>query len=128
MKTIMIIDDEPLVRDMLSQMMEREGYNVISAENGRTAYEMLQLAPMPDLIITDLIMPEMDGIELIREIRKKDNSVGIIALSGGSRHIDATTNLDIADCVGANLVISKPVERSTILEKISSLLNPSDKP
>ncbi|ARM31775.1 response regulator [Prosthecochloris sp. HL-130-GSB] len=124
MKSIMIIDDEPLVRSMLEQMLKREGYEVVTAEHGNAAMNLLrQTDKLPGLIITDLIMPYKEGLELIPEIKAAYPEIRIIAFSGGSKHIDPDTQLDIAACLGADKRIAKPAERHVMLEAVRELLS-----
>lgn len=121
---IMIIDDEPMIRDMLQQMLGREGYEIVTAEHGKAALDWLKQADRhPDLIITDLIMPCKEGLELIPELKASYPEVRIIAFSGGSKHIDPDTQLDIASCLGADKQMSKPFERHVMLEAVRELLS-----
>ena len=82
--SILVVDDEPLLRGFVQQMLERAGHRVASAEDGRKASEQMQQQPF-DLVVTDLLMPERDGIELIDELRRQYPSVRIVAMSGGGR-------------------------------------------
>jgi DNA-binding response OmpR family regulator len=76
---------------------------------------------IPELIITDIIMPDMDGIELIRKIREKDNNIKILAMSGGGR-IKPDLYLEIASKLKADNIIKKPFKKDELLGKVSSLL------
>jgi len=94
MARILIIDDEPQLLDMLGQTFEREGYDIVKASNGKEGIKLYRENPV-DLIITDIIMPEKEGIETIFELRKDFPDLKIIAISGGGR-IEPEEYLDIA--------------------------------
>src|SRR5271169_794987 len=81
---ILVVDDDPFVRDMLAMILDAGGYEVDAAENGADAIKKFRSGPGADVIISDMNMPEMDGNELIREIRKSDEDVPIIILTGNS--------------------------------------------
>lgn len=84
MTRILVIDDEPQVRAMLRQMLEREGYEVVEAEEGEEGMRRYREQPV-DLVITDILMPQKEGIETIRALRRTNPGVKIIAISGGGR-------------------------------------------
>jgi DNA-binding NtrC family response regulator len=106
MATILVIDDDALVRRTISRMLRCWGYEVIVAEDGREGVELFHRAA-PALVITDIIMPDKDGIETIREICAVRPDVKIIAMSGGGR-IGNLDFLNIAAKLGAAEIISKP--------------------
>ena len=117
---ILIIDDEVPIREMLRQMLEREGYEVIDAPDGKVAMNLHREEPA-DLIITDLIMPEKEGMETIMEFRREFPEVKIIAMSGGGR-IGPEVYLQMAKRIGAMRTFTKPIERKALLEAIRELL------
>jgi CheY-like chemotaxis protein len=84
MHKILVIDDNVVVRNTIIQMLESEGYEVVSAEDGRRGLSVFR-SEKPDLVITDIIMPEKEGIETIRDIRGEAPDTKIIAISGGGR-------------------------------------------
>jgi CheY-like chemotaxis protein len=108
MHKILVIDDNVVVRNTIVQLLEGEGYEVVSAEDGRRGLNVFR-AERPDLVITDIIMPEKEGIETIRDIRETSPNAKIIAISGGGR-IGNTDFLRIARQLGASDVISKPLD------------------
>jgi YesN/AraC family two-component response regulator len=116
MYKILIVDDEPLIRDGLKQTLEIEDFNVETASNGTDAMETFD-SFHPDLVITDIIMPEKDGIEIIWDIKEKFPDVKIIAISGGGR-IAATDHLKIAKKLGANAILTKPFSTDELLLEI----------
>ena len=120
MPRILIIDDELQIRKMLRQMFEREGFEVVTAANGREGVKAFRADPA-DLIITDLIMPEKEGIEIIFELRREFPQVKIIAMSGGGRTAPEGY-LKIAEKAGALHTFSKPLERSDMLQAVREIL------
>jgi two-component system, chemotaxis family, chemotaxis protein CheY len=108
MATILVIDDDALVRRTIARMLRCWGYEVIVAEDGCRGVELFRSAA-PALVITDIIMPDKDGIETIRDIRALRPDVKIIAMSGGGR-IGNLDFLNIAAKLGAAEIISKPFD------------------
>jgi len=119
---ILLVDDEEMVRMQIRASLELEGYEVREASNGREAMDMLA-SYKPDLMITDILMPEKEGIETIREARQHQADIKIIAISGGVR----TENMDflkIAKRLGADLALPKPFGRQQLLAMVHQLLGP----
>lgn len=106
---------------MLNVMLTHFGHTVVEARNGR---EGLQLLPDSDadLVITDIVMPEMDGLEVLMKLRTKDPPIKIIAMSGGGR-TSVKYNLDVAKVMGAGKVIPKPFSCAEMLGSINELLD-----
>jgi DNA-binding response OmpR family regulator len=120
MARILIIDDEAMIRDLLVNILEREGYETVTASGGKDGIKIHQENPA-DLIITDLLMPEKDGLETIMELRRDFKDVKIIAMSGGGK-IDPETYLQIAKTMGAIEIITKPFDLRELLKTIQELL------
>lgn len=121
---ILVIDDERPVREMLTQMLERQGYEVETAENGETAMNLLKKNPA-DLVITDMIMPKKEGMIAIMEIRRDFPELKVIAISGGGqtgRDGAASEYLSIASRCGALRTFTKPLSRDDLLVAIKELL------
>lgn len=120
MHRILVIEDDRSVQTLFEQLLEGEGFSVSLASNGR---EGLHLAreQMPDLVITDIMMPEMDGLEVIQAIQKMNPILPIIAISGGMRDIPINF-LSHAQRFGACRIFEKPVSLSAILSTIKELL------
>lgn len=121
MSKILIIDDEAPVRKMLSKLLMRNGYDVLEAENGKKGIELYKEYD-PALIITDLIMPEKEGLESIRELKKFDPDVQIIAISGGGIQTPRMY-LDLASKFGAVRAFAKPIEDGILLSAIEEILS-----
>ena len=117
---ILIIDDEELVRLTLRQTFEKLGYTVREASDGRRGVQAQRDDPA-DLIITDIVMPDQEGVETIIELRKEFPEVPIIAMSGGGR-IGATDYLEHAQKFGASKVFEKPFDRKAIVAAARDLL------
>lgn len=120
---ILVIDDEPPVRQMLHQMLERAGYDVDEAEDGAQAMRMLKEHPA-DIVITDMIMPNKEGMNTIMEIRRDFPELKVIAISGGG-DVGAKEYLAVAARCGAQKTFTKPLTREEMLSAIEELLSSS---
>lgn len=113
MAHILVIEDDSSVQFLFGQWLKGEGYSVTLADDGREGIRQLELKK-PDLIITDIMMPEMDGIEVIQAVRKIDKNLPIIAISGGMRDLPINF-LSHAKKLGASFIFEKPVILSELL-------------
>jgi len=120
MALILIIDDEPQIRSMLKLMLERDGYEVAEAPDGIEGIRSYRQNPA-DLIITDLIMPNKDGIGVIIDLKKEFPDVKIIALSGGGLN-KPEGYLKGAKKLGAACTLTKPIDRGEMLRAIKDVL------
>jgi len=120
MRKILIIDDEAPVRKLLKKLFEGNGYEVLEAANGIHGIKLFN-EQNPDLIITDLIMPEKEGLETIRDLKKLNPHVPIIAISGGGI-TDPKMYLDLASKFGAFRTFSKPIDNEILLSTIKEIL------
>jgi CheY-like chemotaxis protein len=120
MTKILVLDDEPSILLMMKKMLEKAGYEVDVALNGREGMELFD-KNKPDLLITDIIMPEKEGLETIFELRRNYPDLKIVAISGGGR-IGPAGYLPGAKLLGANLVFQKPIVPKEFLTAISELL------
>lgn len=118
---ILVIDDDEQMRVLLRQVMEWSGYTVIDAENGRKGMQKQRKEPV-DLVITDLIMPEQEGLETITALKKEFPDVKIVAISGGGR-IGPEAYLPAARELGADLVFSKPFDVKEFVTAVRELLD-----
>jgi DNA-binding NtrC family response regulator len=117
MADILIIDDDPAVRSVFTQLLESKGHRVRCAEEGREGMKLL-CKQVPDLLITDILMPEMDGLEVLQHIRNHHAELPVIAISGGMS-ISSMNFLPLAERFGACRVFEKPVA----LEKLSAAVD-----
>jgi DNA-binding NtrC family response regulator len=113
---ILIVDDDARIRDLFRMWLERAGFEVYEAENGRKGVEVQQETPV-DLLICDLIMPVQEGIETITRFRNDFPEIGIIAISGGGK-IGPDSYLAVAEHLGAWRVFTKPVHMPLLIEAI----------
>jgi CheY-like chemotaxis protein len=114
------MDDDVTFRQMLRKMLERAGYETTEAADGKEGMRLFRAAPA-DLVITDMLMPEQEGIETIQELKRDFPAVKIIAISGGGQ-IDAEEYLRTAELFGVARTFGKPFDREELLETIRELL------
>ncbi len=117
MAKILVVDDEALIRDMLRQMLTRLGHRVTMADDGKLGLDYFNEIK-PDLVITDIIMPNKDGIQLIMSLLNQNPDFPIIAMSGGRRAVSAEFNLDSAGLLGAKAVLQKPFSREQLQDAL----------
>ena len=122
MPRILIIDDEPAVRDVLQTMLEESGYSVEVAAEGEEGIRRHRESPA-DLVITDLHMPGKDGLATLKELREDGAAVKIIAMSGADTYM-VERNLDSSRINGADGTLQKPFELRDLLSAIENLLPP----
>lgn len=120
MRKILIIDDDDQMRDLLCRAMEYAGFDVVAAANGREGQRFFE-EDFFDLVITDLIMPEQEGMETITFLRRTYPEVKIIAISGGGR-IGPETYLPAALELGANRAFAKPFALNDLRIAVNELL------
>lgn len=120
MQSILVIDDDKLMCLALAKILISAGYNVVQASDGEEGLKLYRTQDF-DLVITDLIMPDKEGIQIIRELRKENNRIRIIAMSAGGRG-GATDYLKWARLMGAKQCLSKPIKREDLLEAVQSVL------
>ena len=120
MSRILIIEDDNEVREYLESVLSRAGYEVISASNGKEGVELFREQPA-DLVVTDIIMPEKDGIETIMDLRRANPQLKVIAISGGGR-AEPENYLHSAKLLGASRTMKKPFTNQEMLSAIDELL------
>ena len=130
MQDVLIVDDELDVRDAIERVLERSGYSVRKTGDAADALAELRRRGA-DVVITDIIMPKIDGVEAIRSIRKEFPSVRIIAISGGGNFgisayrptaITTSAYLAAAERAGAHVVLTKPFESKDLLQAVEQVL------
>ena len=115
MKQILVVDDDAQIRSMLRNALEDEGYNVQEARDGKEAISRL-IGQSVELIITDIVMPEKEGLETIMEMKRDSPDIKIIAISGSKQY------LQIAEILGADYVYSKPFSILHLIDKVNEFL------
>lgn len=121
MATILLIEDEPQIRWLYKTFLEGDGHDIIEADNGDVGLKLYRQSPT-DLVITDIIMPEKEGIETIMELRRDFPLAKIIAISGGGKTTTTDTCLHLAGGVGATATLAKPVGRDELLDAVRNIL------
>lgn len=114
--SILVVDDEAPICDLLRQTLEKRGHKVVCANNGKEASQAVGERAF-DLIITDLLMPDRDGLELIGEMRRRFPAVKIIAMTGGG-HIPQKHYLFVAKNLGAHGLLEKPFDQSQLFAEM----------
>ena len=126
MPTVMIVDDEELIRNMIHKSLSKSGYKVLEAENGVRALELAAKESI-DLIIADLVMPEKGGLELIMELNNNYPDIKKIAISG-KIPVENESIHGLAEVFGVTAVFSKPLEIFDLLKVVKSLVPLTDSP
>ncbi|MBI5919047.1 MAG: response regulator [Nitrosomonadales bacterium] len=121
---ILIVEDDPLVANAIEVLLEMHGFEVAFASNGKAALATWQ-ALAPDLIITDMVMPEVDGVMLIRSVRAQNPHLPVLAISGRGPE-RGELYLTLAERMGADCSLKKPVSGNLLLSTINRLLARSD--
>jgi DNA-binding response OmpR family regulator len=119
MARVLVVDDDFQMREMLGVILERKGYDVMTASDGKLAVQLQQKSPF-DLVITDIIMPEKEGLETISELRHSFPCLKIIAISGGGRH-RPDGYLELARQLGADRILAKPFGSWEIINAVKDL-------
>jgi two-component system chemotaxis response regulator CheY len=131
MPTVLVIDDEPEVRDSVRQVLGRAGFQVTTADNGVSGLQQFFDRPA-DVVVVDIIMPRSNGIEVIREIRSRYPGARIIAITGGGNFgpfgykpgtVVTDAYLVLATESGADAVMTKPFHRKELISLVRSLVS-----
>lgn len=120
MARIVVIDDDDAVRGLVRQTLERAGHDVLDARDGELGLQLVN-AKRPELVITDIFMPGMDGIVTLRRLRKEWPEIKVIVISGG----DKTGRMDLrqdAEFLGAAVTLAKPFRPAELLQAVKELL------
>ena len=117
-RSILLIDDNDQIRTLLRRVLEEAGYFVIDAANGREGLRQFRQTPVA-LVITDLLMPDSDGLEVTMTLRRESPHVKIIALTGGSGEPNL---LEVAKLLCAHRTMKKPIEMTELLEAVQQEL------
>ena len=120
MPGILLVEDDKELREMLKMSLLRRNFTVLEAENGKAA--ITHFKPLiTDLVVTDLIMPEEDGLKVVIKLRELKPSIKIIAISGGGK-VGPGSYLNLAKALGADAIYSKPFSINDLIAKIEELL------
>jgi CheY-like chemotaxis protein len=121
--SVVIADDVAEIQQLLQQWLRDLGYLVTCVSTGKEAVRVLRTVHV-DLVITDILMPDGDGLEVISELRQAQPSARIIAMSGGGNHLRAVDCLKFAKGLGAHGVLMKPFNRQQLIEIVSQQFSP----
>lgn len=117
-RTILIADDNDDILEYMSYVLEKEGYTILVARNGAESMRICASTSI-DLLITDLIMPEKEGLETIKDLHSKNGQLGVIAMSGSAQSI---TYFQVAQCFGAHAVLQKPFSNQVLIGTVKEVL------
>jgi len=121
MPSVLVVDDEDQLRQLIREILEQAGYQVTEARDGKEAVQQYRLAPA-DVVIMDILMPEQDGLETTSTLRREFPNVKIIAITGSSEMIGILSFLDVAKMLGAHRALQKPFEMQTLLDTVQAEL------
>ncbi|MBP2295423.1 response regulator transcription factor [Azospirillum rugosum] len=121
MARILVIDDVPSVTALLRLLLEGRGHAVAEAHDGAAGLKAMEAAPF-DLVVVDMMMPGMDGIELVKRLRDRGDHPAVIAMSGGSDEFPAAYALKISEMHGADRLLYKPFGNDEFLDAVAELL------
>lgn len=122
MAHILLVEDSPEVSLSVREILVAAGHSVEDAASGKEALERLKDDSF-DAIVSDIWMPKMDGIALLKEIRGAGNDIPVVVISGGAPNAPLTYTAPLAATFGANIVIYKPFERAEILKAVDTVLS-----
>ena len=117
---ILVIDDQPALAEIIGQAFRDDGYETDIAYDGRAGLKLFETGGH-DLIVTDILMPEFDGLEMIRSVRRHDCAPKVVAISGGGK-FDSRQLLDVACALGADAGMEKPFLPSRLVDLAGDLL------
>ena len=121
MAYILVIDDDPIVRSLATSILEQHDHTVIAAADGRVGLTMFQSREF-DLVMTDIVMPEMEGIAMITAIRRLKHGIPILAMSGSQTVGRYGDHLHAASLVGATATLRKPFTPDLLMREVDQIL------
>ena len=121
MVTILVIEDDSEIRELYRRILEKAGYQVLEAPDGDVGIRIFREKHV-DLVLTDIVMPEKEGLETIMELKREFPSARIIAMSGGGKATTSFTCLHLAKMLGADQALTKPIPRTQLLEAVEAVL------
>jgi CheY-like chemotaxis protein len=124
---VLLADDDPLLREIAGEYLREVGFKVTTATDGQEALDEVATWRF-DLIITDMVMPNLDGIELIKALKHAAPGTPVMAISAGIAGSNADLILRAAMAVGAVSVLAKPLERASFLREVAAAITASDRP
>ena len=122
MAHILLVEDSPEVSLTVREILATAGHTIEDAPSGREAIKLLKASKF-DAIVSDIWMPGMDGIALLKEIRGQGNDIPVVVISGGAPNAPLTYTAPLAATFGANVVVYKPFEKAELLKAIETVLS-----
>ena len=121
MKKILVVDDEQVFLNLMARVLGESGYRVATAGGGEEGFAAVGSA-RPDLVVTDLIMPGLDGVQLIRKLKEGYAGIPVIAMSGGGRTLDTDLTLKSVANLGVKAILRKPFSHDDLLQAVDEAL------
>ncbi|HZD53489.1 MAG TPA: response regulator [Woeseiaceae bacterium] len=121
MARILLIEDSPEFRTMVREVLQRADHTVVEATDGNAAVELLDGDADFDVVLTDIHMPGMDGIKLMKTLGESGRQVPVIAISGGGGHLSASLSLTLAEAFGARKLLFKPFRSAELLAAVDEV-------
>ena len=118
--SVLVVDDEPMTRDLIRLMLERVGFTVREAEDGFDALRKIELDGVPDVFILDVMMPNMDGLTLCRELRQQEGTAETPVIMLSAKTAQSAVNEGLQ--AGATKYLTKPIARTELIENLKSVL------
>lgn len=115
--SILVADDDDSIRDLIRHCLTRAGHRVVAAASGDQALKLFKTQPF-DLLVTDVLMPDGDGLNVIMGVRKVNSAVRILVISGGGKYFQAENCVKIAEGLGADYALFKPFVPQTLLAAV----------
>jgi DNA-binding response OmpR family regulator len=125
MACVLIVEDDPLLRELLCTVLEEAGYETLEAADGETGIELFRVR-QPEMVLLDILLPLQDGIETLRALRKEYPRVKIVAMSGGGQGVTKENALAAAAALGAAQTLAKPFSREQLLGIVTAVLAPEE--
>ena len=125
MRKILVIDDDDQFNRMVCLILAQAGYEVAAASDGAVGLKLFR-EQRPDLVITDIYMPEKEGLETILELRAAGNTTRILVISGGSPQMNLPEMFNMAEMFGADAMLAKPFDLDLFLKTVSNLLEAAE--
>jgi CheY-like chemotaxis protein len=122
MPHILVIEDDDQMRNMIQKMLERAGYDVIAAAGGSEAMAKFDKQQIK-LIVTDILMPNMDGVEVITKLRRRKPTPTIVAISGGGAYLQARDCIEWAKSLGVEHTFTKPFDRKAFMKVVKAAMD-----
>jgi len=121
-KIILLVEDDKLYRDFLKTILEDESYSIVEASNGIEALDKMKESSF-DLVITDILMPEMDGLEMLVKMREGNIETKVIAISGGGANVHPGSFLYASKILGVSATLTKPFNNEELIALIKEVIS-----